>query len=141
MSTQKLNVSWQGKRQFLGTATNGQQTFMDGPPSAGGEDKGIRPMEMVLMGLAGCSAFDVVSILEKKKKTIANCEINVSAQRADAIPAVFEKIHLEFFISGQNISAKAAQQAVELSVDKYCSVAAMLKAGGVEITYEINTSE
>ena len=135
MSTQKLNLKWCGKRQFEGTGSNGHKVMLDGPVSAGGENQGIRPMEMVLLGLAGCSAFDVVSILEKKRAGLAQCEIEIDAQRADAIPAVFTNIHLKFIVSGEKVTEKAVSQAVNLSVEKYCSVAAMLIAGGVDVTH------
>ncbi|MCU4674279.1 OsmC family protein [Catenovulum sp. 2E275] len=140
MSIQTLNLKWCGKRQFEGTGTNGQKVMLDGPPSAGGENQGIRPMEMVLLGLAGCSAFDVVSILEKKRVELADCQVDISAERADAIPAVFTKIHLTFRVSGTKLTEKAVSQAVSLSVEKYCSVAAMLMAGSVEITHSFEIS-
>ncbi len=135
MSKQKLNLKWCGKRQFLGTGSNGQTVTLDGPLSAGGENQGIRPMEMVLLGLAGCSAFDVVSILEKKRSGLVQCDVDIDAERADATPAVFTKIHLKFIVSAEKVSEKALTQAICLSVDKYCSVAAMLMSGGVEISH------
>ncbi|WAJ69725.1 OsmC family protein [Catenovulum adriaticum] len=135
MSIQKLNLRWCQKRQFEGTGSNGKKVLLDGPIEAGGENQGIRPMEMVLLGLAGCSAFDVVSILEKKRTGLSQCEVEIEAQRADQIPAVFTQIHLRFLVSGEKLTTKAVTQAVELSVDKYCSVAAMLLAADVKITH------
>lgn len=136
MSDQKLNIKWCGKRQFKGTASNGHAVMLDGPIHAGGENQGIRPMEMVLLGLAGCSAFDVVSILEKKKVGLISCVVEIEATRVDAIPAVYEAIHLKFIVDGEKLTDKAISQAINLSVDKYCSVAAMLVGGGVKLTHE-----
>jgi putative redox protein len=99
--------------------------ILDGPTKIGGSDDGFRPMEMVLVGLAGCSSFDVLHTLEKGRQEVGNLEITVDAERADAIPAVYTKIHLHFATTGK-VTEKRLKQAVSLSVEKYCSVAAML---------------
>ncbi|WP_268745641.1 OsmC family protein [Catenovulum agarivorans] len=110
---------------------------MDGPPHAGGLDAGTRPMEMVLMGLAGCASFDVVTILEKKKAQLTSLELEVHAIRRVQIPAVFEKIELTYKVEATGVSQIAVEKAVMLSLDKYCSVAAMLRAGGVDISAQV----
>ncbi|MER2491035.1 OsmC family protein [Catenovulum sediminis] len=137
MSTQKLQIKWCGEKQFEATSAAGHKVKMDGPPSGGGMDAGTRPMEMVLMGLAGCSAFDVVTILNKKRIEMTALDVHVEAFRVDKIPAVFESIHLTFVIRSPNATEKALNHACSLSVDKYCSVAAMLKAGGVKIHFSV----
>jgi putative redox protein len=107
---------------------------MDGPPEHGGRNIAARPMEMVLVGLGGCSAFDVVEILEKSRQKITDCQIQIDAERADDIPAVFTKIHMHFIFAGDELNEKHVKRAVELSVDKYCSVVKMLRPD-VEVSY------
>ena len=114
---------------------------MEGPEESGGENIGIRPMEMLLIGVGGCSSYDVVSILTKSRQEVTGCETEVSAERADAIPAVFEKIHLHFRVSGKNLSEKQVERAVSLSAEKYCSATIMLQKGGVEITHDFEIVE
>lgn len=114
-----------GGYRFEASNSLGKIAILDGPASIGGNDDGIRPMEMVLMGLAGCSSFDVLHILEKGREPIDTLEVHVQAERADAVPAVFTHIVLHFEASG-GLSLKKLERAVELSVSKYCSVASML---------------
>ena len=112
---------------------------MDGPPDHGGRNLAARPMEMVLVGLGGCSAFDVVEILEKSRQNVQECQIQIEAERADEIPAVFTNIHMHFILSGEGLNEKHVKRAVELSVDKYCSVVKMLRPGVViTFDYELN---
>lgn len=111
----------------------GKKAILDGPEKIGGTDDGVRPMEMVLMGLAGCSSFDVLHILQKGRQEVEDLDVKVSAERADAVPSVFTKINLHFIVSGK-VSEKRVSQAVELSMEKYCSVSAMLSKS-VEITH------
>ncbi|WP_440905607.1 OsmC family protein [Catenovulum sp. SX2] len=141
MSSQPIQISWKGNKQFLATSSAGHKVLMDGPPSAGGLDAGTRPMEMLLMGLAGCASFDVVTILQKKKANLISLDVNVTATRKDQIPAVFEHIVLAFKISASGVSEVAVEKAVNLSLDKYCSVAAMLRAAGVEIEANVTFIE
>jgi putative redox protein len=108
---------------------------LDGPAKIGGTDDGFRPMEMLLVGLAGCSSFDVLHTLEKGRQEVEDLDIRVEADRADAIPAVFTKIHVHFSASGK-VTEKRLEQAVALSIEKYCSVAAML-CKTAEITHSI----
>lgn len=111
---------------------------MDGPPDHGGQNLAARPMEMILVGMGGCSAFDVVHTLKKARQLIENCEVELHAERADTMPAVFTKIHLHFIVAGSDLDHRRVKRAIELSVDKYCSVIMMLR-DSVEITcdYEV----
>jgi putative redox protein len=112
---------------------------MDGPAEYGGKNQGPRPMEMLLLGVGGCSAFDVVHILKKARQDVTDCEAVLKAKRVDAVPAVFESIHLHFIVKGNNLKDAQVKRAVELSAEKYCSASIMLGKAGVEIThsYEI----
>ncbi|MGS2722857.1 OsmC family protein [Porticoccus sp. GXU_MW_L64] len=131
----QVTVSWGGNASFVGQTGSGHQVVMDGPPDHGGENKGPRPMEMLLLGVGGCSSFDVMSILKKRRQAVSGCVCQVQAQRADAVPAVFTAINLHFVVSGDNLSEKAVEQAVKLSAEKYCSASIMLQEGGVTISH------
>jgi putative redox protein len=131
----KAMVQWQADVCFLATSETGHQLLLDGPEEAGGQNKGPRPMELVLMGLGGCASYDVVSILKKARQKVLDCKVELSADRAEATPAVFTKIHLHFVIQGEGISEQHVGRAVQLSAEKYCSASKMLEAGGVEITH------
>ena len=119
-------VKWLDNMSFVGESASGHSVVMDGPPEAGGRNLGIRPMEMLLLGLGGCSSFDIVSMLKKGKQNIVDCEVEISAERADSEPKVFTKIHLHFIISGYDLSEKRVARAIELSAEKYCSASIML---------------
>lgn len=132
----KAVVEWQGDVCFEAESGTGHKILMDGPPDHGGQNRGARPMETVLMGLGGCSSFDVVHILGKARQDVTACRCELSAERAeDEIPSVFTKIHLHFVISGRNLKENHVKRAVELSAEKYCSAAIMLSRGGVEVTH------
>lgn len=120
---------------FIGETSSGHAVVMDGPPEHGGRNIAVRPMEMVLLGLGGCTAFDVVSILKKARQQVKGCEIDVKAERADAIPAVFTRIHIHYVLSGKDLSEQQVHRAVQLSAEKYCSVTVML-AKTAEITHD-----
>lgn len=137
----KAKITWVNKVKFLAQSGTGHTVLMEGPEESGGENIGIRPMEMLLIGVGGCSSYDVVSILTKSRQEVTGCETEVSAERADAIPAVFEKIHLHFRVSGKNLSEKQVERAVSLSAEKYCSATIMLQKGGVEITHDFEIVE
>lgn len=132
----KATVRWLDQASFVGESGSGHAVVMDGPESSGGRNIGIRPMEMMLLGVGGCSSFDVVSILKKSRQDITGCVAEVSAQRADAVPAVFEKIHLHFRVSGRNLNEKQVSRAVDLSAEKYCSATIMLVNAGVTVTHD-----
>ena len=119
-------VKWLDHMSFVGESGSGHSVVMDGPPEHGGRNLGVRPMEMLLLGLGGCASFDVVSMLKKSKQNLIDCEVEITAERADTEPKVFTNIHLHFIISGNNISEKRVIRAIELSADKYCSASIML---------------
>jgi putative redox protein len=113
---------------FMGEAGSGHAVVMDGAPEYGGRNIGIRPMEMLLIGLAGCTGFDVVQILKKGRENVTGCEVEVEAQRAAEDPKVFTRIHISYRISGRGLSPAKAERAVALSKEKYCSASIMLGA-------------
>jgi putative redox protein len=111
---------------------------MDGAPEVGGRNLGIRPMEMLLLGLGGCSAFDVVLILQKSKQAVSDCEVLIEAARAEKDPKVFTKIHLHFIVKGHNLAPEKVERAINLSADKYCSASIMLgKTAEISHDFEI----
>ncbi|HTH96768.1 MAG TPA: OsmC family protein [Stellaceae bacterium] len=134
----KASATWVNGRMFVGEAGSGHAVVMDGAPDAGGRNAGVRPMEMLLMGLAGCSAFDVVHILEKGRVAVTGCVVSVEAERAEADPKVFTRINLHFKVSGKNLVHDKVERAVQLSADKYCSASIMLgKTAEMSHTVEV----
>jgi putative redox protein len=134
----KSRVKWLDHMSFVGESASGHSVVMDGPPEAGGRNLGIRPMEMLLLGLGGCASFDIVSMLKKGRQDITNCEVEISAKRADGQPKVFTDIHLHFILEGNNISELKVARAIELSAKKYCSASIMLgKTAVVTHDYKI----
>ena len=111
---------------FLGEAGSGHSLVMDGSPEYGGRNLGFRPMELLLVGMAGCTAFDVVNILRKGRETVADCVVEVSATRADEDPKVFTGIHLEYLVKGRNLAPAKVERAITLSKEKYCSASIMI---------------
>jgi putative redox protein len=137
----KAKVSWAGKAKFVGESGSGHSIAMDGPPDHGGENQGPRPMEMLLLGLGGCSSFDVMSILQKSRQEVRDCYVEIEAERADAVPAVFTKIHLHFVVSGKGLKEALVKRAVSLSAEKYCSASIMLEHAGVNISHSYSVDE
>ncbi|MBF2758700.1 MAG: OsmC family protein [Ectothiorhodospiraceae bacterium AqS1] len=131
----RASVKWLDGVAFVGESGSGHAMVIDGAAEAGGRNIGLRPLEAMLIGLGACSAFDVVTILRKSRETIGDCRVEIEAERADSIPAVFTRIHLVFIVSGRDIRAAAVERAVELSASKYCSATQMLR-GSVEISHE-----
>lgn len=127
----KATVDWQEKVNFIGTAPSGHQLAID--PE---KQLGASPMELILLGLGGCASYDVVSILKKSRQDITDVRCELSANRADTVPAVYTEIHLHFVVSGHDVGEKQVEKAVQLSAEKYCSASKMLSAGGVEITHD-----
>ncbi len=125
-NTMKARVKWVEKRTFLGESGSGHSVVMDGAPDAGGRDLGVRPMETLLLGMGGCTAFDVVHILEKARETVIDCELEIEADRAEEDPKVFTQIKIRYIVSGKNLSRDKVQRAVDLSAEKYCSASIML---------------
>lgn len=132
-------VKWLDGAAFVGEAGSGHAIVMDGPPDHGGRNIGLRPMEVLLIGMGGCSSVDVIGILQKARQDVIDCVTHIEAERADAVPAVFTRIHLRFVVTGRNLKEAHVKRAVELSADKYCSASIMLSKAGVDIThsYEI----
>ncbi|HEV7326202.1 MAG TPA: OsmC family protein [Bosea sp. (in: a-proteobacteria)] len=124
----KARAKWVEGMAFLGEAGSGHAVVMDGAPEYGGRNLGIRPMEMLLIGLAGCTGFDVVQILKKGREAVTGCEVEVEAERASEDPKVFTKIHIAYRVSGRGLSQAKAERAVTLSKEKYCSASIMLGA-------------
>jgi putative redox protein len=120
---------------FVGESDSGHSVVMDGAPDAGGRNLGVRPMEMLLLGLGGCTAFDVVSILHKSRQKMVDCEVEIAAERAEEIPRIFTRIHIHFIVSGKDLDKNKVAKAVELSADKYCSASRMLEKVA-EITHD-----
>lgn len=135
----EATIRWGGDAKFVGDSASGHTITMDGPPDHGGKNQGPRPMEMLLLGLGGCTSFDVMSILQKSRQKVTDCTAEISAERADEVPAVFTKINIHFVVKGDNLKESLVKRAVSLSAEKYCSASIMLEKGGVDIShsYEI----
>ena len=131
----KATVKWVDGAMFIGESGSGHSVVMDGPEDHGGRNMGVRPMEMLLLGLGGCTNFDVMSILRKQRLDVHDCIAEIQAERADAVPAVFTKIHVHFKVSGRALKPSAVERAVSLSAEKYCSASIMLEQADVEITH------
>lgn len=137
----KATVKWVEDAMFLGESGSGHTVVMDGPPDHGGRNMGVRPMEMLLLGVGGCSSFDVMSILKKSRQQVTDCRVEISAKRADVVPSVFTHIHLHFVVSGSSLKETQVKKAVELSATKYCSASIMMEAAGVEISHDYEIVE
>ena len=122
----KTTVKWEKDVKFTGETPDGHQVHIDGPPEAGGENQGMRPMELILMGVGACSAFDVMTILKKSRQDVTDCRCEVDGTRAEEIPKVFTDIHLHFVVSGNDLNDKVVARAINLSAEKYCSASIML---------------
>jgi putative redox protein len=135
----EAKVRWVGDAMFLAESGSGHSVVMDGPPDLGGRNMGVRPMEMILLGVGGCANFDVMTMLKKSRQDVSDCVAELTADRADAVPAVFTAIHLNFKVTGRNLKEAHVKRAVQLSAEKYCSASIMLAAAGVKMThsYEI----
>ena len=137
----KARVKWLQDFTMVGESGSGHALVMDGPPEHGGRNLGVRPMEMLLLGMGGCTEFDVLHILKKARQRVTDCVVELEAERAQEDPKVFTRIHVHFIISGPDLSEKHVDRAVSLSAEKYCSASIMLGATA-EIThdYEIRKS-
>jgi putative redox protein len=125
---------------FAGQSESGHTVVMDGPADGGGKNLGVRPMEMLLLGMGGCTSYDVVHILRKSRQQISDCVAEIDASRADTDPKVFTRIHVHFIVSGRGLEQKKVEMAVKLSAEKYCSASIML--GKVaEITHDFEIVE
>ncbi len=134
----KCRVKWLDHMSFVGESGSGHSVVMDGAPDAGGRNLGVRPLEMLLLGLGGCTSFDVVSILRKSRQHLVDCEVEIEAERAESIPKVFTKIHLHFIVTGRDLDQSKVAKAIDLSADKYCSASRMLeKTAAITHDFEI----
>jgi putative redox protein len=123
---------------FVGESGSGHAVVMDGAPEHGGRNLGVRPMEMLLLGLGGCTAFDVVMILKKSRQDIVDCEVTIDSDRAEEVPKVFTRIHIHFIVSGSNLDVGKVDKAVNLSAEKYCSASEILgKTAKITHDFEI----
>ncbi len=132
----KARVKWVEGVSFVGETASGHAVVVDGAPESGGRNRGMRPMETVLVGAASCTAFDVVWILKKARQPVADCVVDAEAERAAVEPKVFTRIHLKYVIAGRGLDARQVERAVKLSKEKYCSATMMLERVA-EITYEV----
>lgn len=132
----KARIQWVEEAQFVAESGSGHAIVIDGPVEGGGRNLGVRPMELVLMGVGACTAYDVVHILKKGRQPVTRCVAELSAERAESEPKVFTKIHVHFVVTGQGLAEAAVQRAVDLSAEKYCSASIMLGRAGVEITHD-----
>ena len=134
----QARVKWLDHMSFVGESGSGYSVVMDGAPEVGGRNLGIRPMEMLLLGLGGCSSFDVVLILQKSKQAVTDCEVLIEAERAEKDPKVFTKIHLHFIVKGHNLAPDKVERAINLSAEKYCSASIMLgKTAEISHDFEV----
>jgi putative redox protein len=134
----KAVVKWVDGALMLGESASGHAIVMDGPEDHGGRNLGVRPMEMLLLGMGGCTEFDVIHILKKSRQDIRFCEVELQAQRAETEPKVFSRIHVHFRVGGKGLTEKSVARAVSLSAEKYCSASIMLgKMAEITHDYEL----
>ena len=131
----KATIKWLDGVSFEGVSESGHSVIMDGAPESGGENLGMRPMEMLLLGLGGCTSYDVVTILKKSRQDVKDCSAEITAERAENIPKVFTKIHIHFILEGNNLDVSVVERAINLSATKYCSASIMLEKS-VIITHD-----
>ena len=133
-----ISVNWVDGMLMVGKSHSGHSITMDGPPEIGGDNLGVRPMEMLLLGVAGCTMIDVVTTLKKMRQKLTHCETKVNAERADDHPKVFTDIHIQFIVKGQDLDPKKVEKAITLSAEKYCSASIMLgKTASITHDFEI----
>ncbi|MGD8822988.1 MAG: OsmC family protein [Anaerolineales bacterium] len=137
----QAKVTWSQRLSFTATADTGYSLPLGAKPEVGGDNDGFRPMELIALGLAGCTAMDVISILQKKRQEISSFEVVVNAERADEHPRVFTHIKIEYRIAGVDVDEAAVERAIELSETKYCPAQAMLKdVVPIELSYTIESA-
>ena len=133
-----ISVNWVDGMLMVGKSHSGHSITMDGPPEIGGDNLGVRPMEMLLLGVAGCTMIDVVTTLKKMRQELTHCETKLSAERADEHPKVFTDIHIQLIVKGQDLDPKKVEKAITLSAEKYCSASIMLgKTASITHDFEI----
>ena len=131
-------MKWVEDVMFLGESGTGHTIVMDGPEDAGGHGTGMRPMELLLLGLGGCTSFDVITMLKKSRQDIHDCVVEIDSERSDEIPKVFTKINVHYTVTGKDLKEAHIKRAVSLSTEKYCSASLMLgKTAEISHSYEI----
>lgn len=136
-----VRVKWIEEAAMVASSSHGQSVVMDGPPEYGGRNLGVRPMEMLLMGLGGCTQFDVVMILRKARQELTDCVVEIEAKRAEKEPKVFTHIHVHFVLTGRDLNISQVERAIALSAEKYCSASIMLGASAeISHDYEIRAA-
>ena len=136
----KTRVKWVEGVCFMAESGSGHAVVMDGSPDIGGKNLGPRPMEMLLMGAGGCTSVDVIMILQKSRQDVVDCEVDISAERADDHPKVFTKIHMHFTVKGRGLKPETVERAIKLSAEKYCS-ASIILAHTAEMTHDFEIIE
>ena len=136
----KARIKWVENVCFMGESETGHAVILDGAPDAGGRNLGMRPMEMLLIGMGACTSFDVVTILKKSRQPVTDCVAEIEAARADEIPKVFTRIHVHFIVTGNGLNPVQVERAVKLSAEKYCSASIML-GKAAEITHDFEIVE
>jgi len=131
----KARIKWIEDLTFLGESSSGHSLVMDGPENLGGHGTGMRPMELLLLGMGGCTSFDTVQILKKARQDIRDCVVDIESERSDSVPKVFTKINVHYTITGKDLKESQVQRAIKLSTEKYCSASIMLGAMA-EITHD-----
>ena len=131
MAESKASVTWQEGKAFIGVSPSGHKVQIDAD-----KEQGASPMELILLGLGGCASYDVVSILQKSRQELVGVRCEMTAQRAETVPAVYTAIHMHFVVTGANVQDKQVEKAIKLSAEKYCSASRMLVQGGVNITHD-----
>ena len=135
-----LSVNWVDGMLMVGKSHSGHSITMDGPTEIGGENLGVRPMEMLLLGVAGCTMIDVVTTLKKMRQDLSHCETKINAERANEHPKVFTDIHIHFIVKGKDLDSKKVDKAIKLSAEKYCSASIML-GKTAKITHDFEVTE
>ena len=134
----KARVKWVEDVQFVGESGTNHSLIMDGPENLGGHGTGMRPMELLLLGLGGCTSFDVVEMLKKSRQNIVDCVVEIDGQRSESVPKIFTDIHIHYIITGSNVKEAQVKRAIDLSSEKYCSASLMLgKSANITHDYEI----
>ncbi len=131
MAESKASVTWQENKAFMGLSPSGHNVQIDAD-----KEKGASPMELILLGLGGCASYDVVEILKKSRQDVTDVNCELTAQRAETVPAVYTAIHMHFVVTGVDVQDKQVERAIRLSAEKYCSASRMLGQGGVTITHD-----
>ena len=137
----EATIKWAGNVHFSSVSGSGHSIEIDGPPDMGGENKGVRPMELMLLGVGGCTAFDVVHILKKSRQQVVDCVTHITAERAETEPKVFTDINIRFVITGSDLDEKKVERAISLSAEKYCSASILMQRAGVNVTHDFEVHE